>query len=145
MGNRAQEVGDRFVEKLFSGRRAKNVEIHVGKDEVREITAGAYRLGFEHGKSAREVRELRLGLRAPAVDPSDAVATAVNGQDDAIHAIAQYVLEHEDELRATLVRGGRLGDRPDLADDLRELLKGWREAGTEIRDSLVEAGKEGGR
>lgn len=142
---RTNEVAQGIVDKTFSGRRKNNAEVHLGRDEVHAIASAAYEVGFTDGKAFREVRELRLGLRAPssvpATDPDDAVVKAGEAQLDAIHAIAQYVLENESALRETLVRGGRLGDRSDLADDLHELLKGWRDAGTAVRDAALQAAK----
>jgi hypothetical protein len=61
-------------------------------------------------------------------------------QDEAIHAIAQYVLNNQAELRDALVRG-RLGDRKDLADDLAELLAAWSAASTAVRDAVVAAAR----
>lgn len=144
---RTNEVAQKIVGKVFSGRRKDNAEVHLSRDELHTYASAAYEVGFGDGKSFREVRELRLGLRAPsdapATDADDAVAKAGEAQLDAIHALAQYVLEHESELRAALVRGHPrpLGDRPDMADDLRELLKEWRAAGTSVRDAAVKAAK----
>lgn len=126
---RTNEVAQRIVDKVFSGRRKDNAEVHLSRDELHTFTSAAYEVGFQHGGAVK-------------LEPKDdAVAKAGEAQVDAIHAIAQYVLENEDELRDTLVRGGRLGDRQDLVDDLRKLLRGWRDAGTAVRDAAVQAAK----
>ena len=141
---RTNEVAQRIVDKVFSGRRKDNAEVHLSRDELHSYASAAFEVGFTDGKTFREVRELRLGLRTPsdtpATDTDDAVVKAGEAQLDAIHALAQYVLENESALRAKLVRG-RPDDRADLADDLRELLKGWRDAGTTVRDAAIKAAK----
>lgn len=132
MAGRAVEVAKRAVEKLFSRRRSGNVEVHLSRDEVSDIVTVGYDVGYQDGKRAAK----------PKTDEAaEKIAAAGKAQDDAIHAIAQYVSENESELREALVRGRTTGDRPDLADDLRELLKAWRDAGTAIRDAALSAAK----
>lgn len=133
------EVAQKIVDKVFSGRRKDNAEVHLSRDELHTYASAAYEVGFQHGG------EVKLEPRAPkaaaAIPEDEAVTKAGEAQVDAIHAIAQYVLENEDELRDTLVRGGRLGDRQDLVDDIRKLLRGWRDAGTGVRDAAIKAAK----
>ena len=50
---RAVSVARRFVEKLFDGKKADQVERHLSKDEVFEIVRGAYEIGLADGKKAR--------------------------------------------------------------------------------------------
>jgi hypothetical protein len=78
--------------------------------------------------------------RILAGTPSGAFEVAVEAQHGAIYALAQYALEHQDDLREALVRG-RKGDRKDLADELRELLAAWSTASTAVRDAVVAAGR----
>lgn len=133
---RTNEVAQKIVGKVFSGRRKDNAEVHLSRDELHTYASAAYEVGFQHGG------EVKLEPKVAAAIPEDeAVAKAGEAQVDAIHAIAQYVLENEDELRDTLVRGGRLGDRQDLVDDIRKLLRGWRDAGTGVRDAALKAAK----
>lgn len=151
MSGRAQEVAERCVAKLFSGRRAGNVEVHLGRDEVAMIATASYDIGFRDGKAAgkptgdervdaarREADTLaRLDKRSPTEQresASSALERAGAVQDDAIHAIAQWCSENRAEVLAALARGDAdvLHASPSPADELRELLAAWTAASGDV-------------
>lgn len=125
--SRAKVVADRLVAKVFSGRRAGNVEAHLSRDDVRDIAEGVYGIGYADGKKA---------AAKPSSPGERRLAAAGAAQDEAILGLARWVSEYEAELRDALMR-----DTPDLADELHGLLGAWRDAGTAIRDAAIEAAK----
>lgn len=64
--SRANEVANAVVKKVFSGRRANNVEVHLSMDDVRDIAMAAYDAGRKdglassHAEAEEEAEKARL-------------------------------------------------------------------------------------
>jgi hypothetical protein len=156
VSGRSQEVAERLVAKLFSGRRAGNVEVHLSRDEVAGIATASYDIGYRDGRATprkptgdevsekveaarRDTETLsRLDRRSPteqreAGAGEGALERAAGAQDAAIHALAQWAQQNE------VLTALRLAGSQDLIVELRELLGAWSQASNAVLAATANA------